>query len=105
MAEQSSFDESTPVAPVHTPLGFCEIGAGGQFIEGGHRIALNGELPLNTFGGQIGAGRLHGFGLAHEAVGQIRGTAGARQVAGNPRVSVCTSGGGPLATALLLARD
>lgn len=86
-------------------LGFCELGEGGKFIEGGKRIALNGELPLNTFGGQIGAGRLHGFGFAHEAVVQLRGKGGARQIPGDPRVAVCTSGGGPLATALLLARD
>ena len=86
-------------------LGFCAPGEGGQFIEGGQRIALDGELPLNTFGGQLGAGRLHGFGFAHEAVVQLRGQGGARQVAGDPRVAVATSGGGPLATALLLARD
>jgi acetyl-CoA acetyltransferase len=86
-------------------LGFCGVGEGGRFIEGGKRIALDGELPLNTFGGQIGAGRLHGFGFAHEAVVQLRGKGGARQIAGDPRVAVCASGGGPLATALLLARD
>ena len=86
-------------------LGFCEAGEGGRFIEGGRRIALDGELPLNTFGGQIGAGRLHGFGFAHEGVVQLRGKGGARQIANEPRVAVCTSGGGPLATALLLARD
>jgi len=86
-------------------LGFCEIGEGGRFIEGGKRIAVDGELPLNTFGGQIGAGRLHGFGFAHEAVVQLRGEGGARQIPGDPRVAIATSGGGPLATALLLARD
>ena len=86
-------------------LGFCEIGEGGRFIEGGKRIARDGELPLNTFGGQIGAGRLHGFGFAHEAVVQLRGKGGARQIPNDPRVAVATSGGGPLATALLLARD
>lgn len=86
-------------------LGFCDVGEGGRFIEGGKRIALDGELPLNTFGGQIGAGRLHGFGFAHESVVQLRGKGGARQIPGDPRVAVCTSGGGPLATALLLARD
>ena len=86
-------------------LGFCEVGEGGRFIEGGSRIALDGELPLNTFGGQIGAGRLHGFGFAHEAVVQLRGKGEARQIPGDPKVAVCTSGGGPLATALLLARD
>lgn len=86
-------------------LGFCALGEGGKFIEGGQRIALDGELPLNTFGGQIAGGRLHGFGFAHEAVTQLRGNAGARQIKNDPRVAVCTSGGGPLATALLLARD
>ena len=86
-------------------LGFCAVGEGGRFIEGGTRIARDGELPLNTFGGQLGAGRLHGFGFAHEAVVQLRGEGGARQIAGDPRVAVCASGGGPLATALLLTRD
>jgi acetyl-CoA acetyltransferase len=86
-------------------LGFCAVGEGGRFIEGGTRIARDGELPFNTFGGQIGAGRLHGFGFAHEAVTQLRGNGGERQIPGDPRVAVATSGGGPLATALLLARD
>jgi len=86
-------------------LGFCERGEGGRFIEGGHRIALDGELPMNTGGGQIAGGRLHGFGFAHEAVTQLRGLGGERQVPNNPRVAVATSGGGPLATALLLAND
>lgn len=86
-------------------LGFCERGEGHRFIEGGARIARDGELPLNTGGGQLGAGRLHGFGFAHEAVTQLRGKAGERQVPGDPKVAVATSGGGPLAAALLLARD
>jgi acetyl-CoA acetyltransferase len=86
-------------------LGFCGVGEGGQFLEGGKRVALDGELPLNTFGGQIGAGRLHGFGFAHESVVQLRGKGGERQIPGDPKVAVATSGGGPLATALLLARD
>jgi acetyl-CoA acetyltransferase len=86
-------------------LGFCEKGEGGRFIEGGTRIAIDGELPLNTFGGQLGAGRLHGFGFAHEAVTQLRGDGGERQIPGDPKVAVATSGGGPLAAALLLARD
>jgi acetyl-CoA acetyltransferase len=86
-------------------LGICGIGEGGKFIEGGSRIALTGELPLNSFGGQIAGGRLHGFGFAHEAVVQLRGQGGARQIPGDPRVAVAASGGGPLATALLIARD
>lgn len=86
-------------------LGFCERGTAHEFIEGGHRIALGGELPMNTSGGQLGSGRLHGFGFAHEAVTQLRKVGGDRQIPGDPRVAVATSGGGPLAAALLLARD
>jgi len=86
-------------------LGFCDIGAGHEFVDGGKRIARDGELPLNTGGGQLGAGRLHGFGFAYEAALQLRGDVGERQIPGNPKVAVATSGGGPLAAALLLARD
>lgn len=86
-------------------LGFCGKGEAHEFIEGGTRIALDGELPMNTFGGQLGAGRLHGFGFAHEATVQLRGTAGKRQIPNNPKVAVATSGGGPMAAALLLAKD
>ncbi len=86
-------------------LGFCGKGEAGSFIEGGGRIAIDGELPMNTGGGQLGAGRLHGFGFAHEAVTQLRGLGGERQIPGDPQVAVATSGGGPLAAALLLARD
>ncbi len=86
-------------------LGFCEVGEGGRFIEGGTRIARGGELPMNTGGGQLGWGRLHGFGFAYEAVVQLRGEGGARQIGGDPRVAIATSGGGPMAAALLLAKD
>jgi acetyl-CoA acetyltransferase len=86
-------------------LGFCGKGEGGAFVEGGERIALEGELPLNTQGGQLSAGRLHGYGLLHEAVVQLRGAGGARQVPGDPRVAVAAAGGGPLGGCLLLVRD
>lgn len=86
-------------------LGFCAQGEAHEFIEGGRRIALEGDLPMNTHGGQLGAGRLHGFGFAHEAALQLRGRAGSRQISGNPKVAVATSGGGPMAAALLLAAD
>lgn len=86
-------------------LGFCDIGEGGAFLEGGKRIARDGELPMNTGGGQLGWGRLHGFGFAYESVVQLRGEGGARQISGDPTVAVATSGGGPMAAALLLAKD
>lgn len=85
-------------------LGFCGHGESGPFIEGGTRIALDGELPLNTNGGQLSGGRLHGYGYLHEAVLQLRGEAGARQVAGRPEVAVVSNGGGPISGCMLLTR-
>jgi len=85
-------------------LGFCRKGEGGPFIEGGKRIALDGELPLNTNGGQLSGGRLHGYGFLHEACVQLWGEGGARQVPGGPRVAVAAAGGGPLAGCLLVTR-
>jgi acetyl-CoA acetyltransferase len=83
-------------------LGFCAKGQSGPFVEGGARIALRGEVPLNTNGGQLSGGRLHGYGLLHEACLQLWGEGGDRQVAGPPEVAVAASGGGPLAGCLLL---
>jgi acetyl-CoA acetyltransferase len=85
-------------------LGFCGHGEGGPFVEGGARIALDGEIPVNTHGGQLSAGRLHGFGFLHEACVQLWGEGGERQVGGNPEVAIAAAGGGPLAGCLLLTR-
>src|SRR3984957_201594 len=77
-------------------LGFCGKGESGAFVEGGTRIALSGSLPLNTGGGQLSAGRLHGFGLLWETCRQLWSEAGERQVQG-ARVGITAAGGGPLA--------
>ncbi|RAY17008.1 3-ketoacyl-CoA thiolase [Actinomadura craniellae] len=73
-------------------LGFCGIGEGRDFLDGGKNIARDGVLPLNTHGGQLSHGRTHGMGLLHEAIVQLRGDAGARQI-DNARVAVVSSGG------------
>ncbi len=83
-------------------LGFCQRGEGGPFVEGG-RVRLGGALPLNTWGGQLSGGRLHGFGFLAEAIRQLRGQCGARQVK-ECEVAVVAAGGGPIAGCLLLTR-
>lgn len=82
-------------------LGFCGPGEATDFIAGGRTIALDGALPLNPHGGQLSAGRLHGYGFVREAVLQLRGEAHGRQV-GGARVAVVTSGGGVPSGAMLL---
>lgn len=84
-------------------LGFCGYGEAPAFVEGGDNISLTGTLPLNTSGGQLSAGRLHGWGHFYEACLQLRGEAGARQVHG-AEVALAAAGGGPHGGALLLTR-
>jgi acetyl-CoA acetyltransferase len=86
-------------------LGFCGVGESGPFIEGGERIARDGVLPLNTHGGQLSAGRLHGYGFLHEAALQMWGQAGERQIARPPEVGAVGAGGGQTCGCLLLVRD
>ena len=85
-------------------LGFCPTGGAGDFLEDGKRIGLDGELPLNTNGGQLSAGRLHGFGLIHEAVVQLRGDGEERQVGGTPEVAAVANGAGFTTGCMLLTR-
>jgi acetyl-CoA acetyltransferase len=81
----------------------CRRGEAAAFVEGGTRIGLDGELPLNTSGGQLSAGRFHGYGHTHEACVQLWGRGGERQVR-DARTCVVTNGGYGYG-ALLLRRD
>lgn len=85
-------------------LGFCGIGEAKSFLDGGVNIARDGVLPLNTHGGQLSHGRTHGMGLIHEAVTQLRGEAGERQIA-DARVAVASSGGLTPSGVILLRTD
>jgi acetyl-CoA acetyltransferase/uncharacterized OB-fold protein len=85
-------------------LGFCGLGEAQDWLDGGRRIALDGDLPVNPHGGQLSEGRTHGFGFLREAMVQLRHDAGDRQVEG-ARTAVVTSGGGTPSGVLLLQRD
>jgi acetyl-CoA acetyltransferase len=85
-------------------LGFCGLGEAQPWLDGGRRIALGGELPVNPHGGQLSEGRTHGFGFIYEAVTQLRGDADGRQVS-DAATAVVTSGGGTPSGVLLLQRD
>lgn len=85
-------------------LGFCEVGEARDFLDGGKNISRDGILPVNTHGGQLSHGRTHGMGLVHEAVVQLRGDGGPRQVA-DAATAVVTTGGLTPGGVLLLRRD
>jgi acetyl-CoA acetyltransferase len=86
-------------------LGLCGVGESGPFVEGGERIARDGQLPLNTHGGQLSGGRLHGYGFLHEGATQMWGEAGDRQIATPPEVGIIAAGGGNTCGCLLLVRE
>lgn len=79
-------------------LGFCARGEAGAFVSKG-RIGPGGEFPLNTSGGGLSYCHPGIFGilLLIEAVHQLRGECGARQVPG-ARTALCHGTGGILST-------
>lgn len=86
-------------------LGFFPKGEAGPWLaDGESRIGLGGQVPLNTNGGQLSGGRLHGYGYLYEACAQLRGDAAGRQVEG-AEVAVVAAGGGPLGGCMLLTAD
>jgi len=89
-------------------LGFCPKGEGGRFVEGG-RIGPGGELPVNTNGGGLSCVHpgMYSLFAVVEAVEQLRGTAGERQIPG-ARIALAHGNGGVLssqATAILGTAD
>ncbi|MFL6240212.1 MAG: thiolase C-terminal domain-containing protein [Actinomycetes bacterium] len=85
-------------------LGFCELGEAKDWLDGGRRIAIDGDLPVNPHGGQLSEGRTHGFGFVYEAMQQLRHNAAERQVR-DARTAVVTSGGGTPSGVFLLQRS
>lgn len=79
-------------------LGFCKKGEGGSFVADGN-IAPGGKLPVNTNGGGLSCVHpgMYGIFLMIEAVRQLRGECGARQVP-NARLAACNGNGGYLSS-------
>jgi acetyl-CoA acetyltransferase len=71
--------------------GFCKKGEGGRFVEDG-RLALGGELPINTSGGLLSETGMPGLQLVMEGVRQMRGTS-VNQVKGARKCVVSNQGG------------
>jgi acetyl-CoA acetyltransferase len=83
--------------------GFCKKGEGGPFIEGGRIEWPDGELPINTSGGNLAEAYIHGFELITEAVRQIRGTSNCQVK--DAEISFVASGPGvPQTSSLILRR-
>jgi acetyl-CoA acetyltransferase len=85
-------------------FGFCAKGEGGPFVASG-ATALDGALPVNTHGGFLSEGYVHGLNHVTEAVSQLRGQAGDRQVA-RAAIALCSAQPGYLngmTSALMLA--
>jgi acetyl-CoA acetyltransferase len=83
-------------------LGFAERGGAGELVRSG-ATRPGGSLPVNTNGGLLNEGYLHGMNTVAEAVLQLQGRGGARQVDG-AEVGVVTSGALQDGSALVLVR-
>lgn len=93
------YDSFTITALLHLEdLGFCPKGEGGAFVEDG-RLGPGGSLPMNTNGGGLSYTHpgMYGMFLLVEAVRQLRGEAGDRQIPDH-RVAVAHGSGGVLST-------
>ncbi len=82
------------ITPIMTleDYGFCGKGEGGAFVEDG-RIEPGGELPMNTSGGLLSESGMAGMQLIVEAVRQVRGECGDRQVKDAEIACVSLQGG------------
>ncbi|WP_072686890.1 lipid-transfer protein [Rhodococcus marinonascens] len=96
------YDHFTPYVLMQLEeLGFCGRGEAKDFIAGG-ALELDGTLPFNTHGGQLGEAYIHGMNGIAEGVRQIRGTS-VNQVSGVQNVLVTAGTGVPTSGLVLTA--
>ena len=72
--------------------GFCDKGEGGSFVENG-ATGPGGSIPMNTSGGLLSESGMAGMQLIVEAVRQLRGEGGERQV-DDPEIALVSGQGG-----------
>ncbi|MFF9221716.1 thiolase C-terminal domain-containing protein [Streptomyces viridosporus] len=90
-----------PAVAAMIDLGLVTRENAGEFLTVENLTAPGGRLPVNTGGGNLAGGFVHGIGLAAEAVRQLRGTS-PNQVPG-ARISLLTGGpSAPLVSAVVL---
>jgi len=83
-------------------LGFCGRGESGAFVEGG-TLSLGGRWPTNTSGGHMSESYMQGWALNVEAVRQLRGECGARQVPGAKLIQYACAA--PLVTSIVYGSE
>ncbi len=83
-------------------FGFCKPGESGPWVAEGN-LRLGSKLPANTSGGHLSESYMQGWNLNVEAVRQIRGTAGDRQVRDARLVQYIS--GGPISTSMIYGAD
>ena len=101
------YDAFTPLVLMQLEdYGFCKRGEAKELVASG-ATRIGGSLPVNTHGGHLSEGYVHGLNHVAEAVGQLRGDCGERQVEG-AEVALSTAQPGYIAgatSAVVLRRD
>ncbi len=97
------YDNFTPIVLFTLEgFGYCPRGEGGRFVESGV-LELGGRYPTNTNGGHLSESYMQGWNLQAEAIRQLRGELGHRQVPNANIVQYLQ--GGPLCTSIIYGRD
>jgi acetyl-CoA acetyltransferase len=97
------YDPFTPMVLMGLEAyGFAQPGQAPKLLREG-RLELDGDMPMNTHGGHLGEGYLHGFGHIIEGVRQIRGTA-VNQIK-DVQTCLVTAGVGVPTSAIILSKE